>query len=274
MTGLRPFFNVLIFVLVVGATLFIDAMFSENAWAETDVVLILDPGHGGNDRGGWDGRGFKFNGARIPEDAYTYDVAKRIEKIAAGKNWTVFPTVTDAESGTIAENREEKILPPRRKAVYNFADKKTTAFSGKDGLRKRLEAAQKAADGNSGAVKIFISLHFDHANSLLCGAQIFTAQGMARHPFVKTLADEFEKAGLGLKFGPLARAMANQHNELILLTEGTMLPRVLVEMGNFNCERDRKLMLSKEGREKYAEIITGAAEKFLQAEKSKKSPAR
>jgi len=46
-----------------------------------EMVVIIDPGHGGSDHGGYDSQGFKLNGKRVPEDEYVYDVGKRIERI-------------------------------------------------------------------------------------------------------------------------------------------------------------------------------------------------
>ena len=265
MAGWKLWTGIPIFVLVFIATSSWGAPPSKNASAETNVVLILDPGHGGKDRGGYDGRGFKLDGARISEDAYTYDVAKRVERLAVLRGWKVVFTAIDGENDAVIDNESGEILPPKKKLVYNSGKRKAAVFAGRDGLLKRLEAAEKIAAGNKGAEKNFISLHFDHANSFLHGAQIFTAEGMARHPFVKILAEEFRKNGLGLKFGPIPRQMVNQRNELVVLAEGTITPRVLVELGNFQNERDRALMLSKEGREKYAEIIAGGIEKYLES---------
>ena len=86
----------------------------QNASAETNVVLILDPGHGGKDRGGYDGRGFKLDGARIPEDAYTYDIAKRVERLAVLRGWKVVFTAIDGKNDAVIDNESGEILPPKK----------------------------------------------------------------------------------------------------------------------------------------------------------------
>ncbi len=265
MAGRKPFLRIpnVVFAAVLVLAFVLGALFSKNVSAETNVILIIDAGHGGSDRGGYDGRGFKLDGARIPEDAYTYDVAKRLERLAVSRGWKAALTTIDGKNETIS-NKDGQPPPSKKNLVYNFGKRKTAVFAGRDGLLKRLEATKAIAAENKNAETIFISVHFDHASRFLSGVQVFSAAKTNKHPFVKILAEEFRKNGLELKFGPIPRPMINWRNELVVLAEGKITPSVLVELGNFQNERDRALMLSKEGREKYAEIIAAAVGKYLE----------
>jgi N-acetylmuramoyl-L-alanine amidase len=230
--------------------------------APKQVVIILDPGHGGKDQGGYDGRGFRFENKWVPEDAYTYDVAQRISSMATSNGWIVFFTVMDRNENQIYGYNENEIIPAKKKLVYNIPDKNIVVYSGKYGLAKRIKVINKIDARYPNAIKIFISLHFDDANSLLSGAQIFTSHRGARHPFVKILAKKFDEAEMNLKFGFIPRFMINQYNELVVLKDSNISPRVLIELGNFKNERDRLLMLRSSGREMYARIIISAIEEY------------
>lgn len=236
---------------------------------EKEVLLILDPGHGGKDQGGYDGGGFKIDGARIPEDAYMYDVARRVEQQAWKKGWKIFFTVIDRADTGIYDYDEDRIIPPKKNLIYNLPGTPVFVFPGKDGLLKRLEAVRHSAGAFPHAIKIFISFHFDYAPSVTRGAKIFTARGMAGHHFIKILADHFKKAGLELRVRGAKQPMIDSHNKLVVLGENPIEPRVLIELGNFNHLDDRRILLSAEGREKYASVIIEVIEQWLMAQKKK-----
>lgn len=243
------------------AILFLAA--SSSMAAPKQVIIILDPGHGGKDQGGYDGRGFRWDGKWVPEDAYTYDVAQRITRMAVSNGWTVFFTVTDRQENRIYEWNEYDIIPAKKKLVYNIPNRNIVVFPGREGLEKRLEVIESINANYPNAIKIFVSLHFDYAHNLLSGAQIFTARGMAKHPFVKVLASKFKENDLDLKFGLIHRLMVNHQNELVVLKESNISSRVLIELGNFKNERDRLLILRASGRELYARIIISAIEEYV-----------
>lgn len=201
------------------------------------VLLILDPGHGGRDRGGYNKDGFLYNGRRIPEDTYTFDVATRIETTAKAKGWETFLTVT----------REKPIA----------------ISSGKAGLRRRLDAVREALDRAPDAHALFISIHFDHAPPRVSGAKIYTAPELASHPFVKILSRTLMTHGLGYRTGHRQLDNIDTTQKFIVLVEGTVEPRVLVELGNFNHAADRARILSGSGRQRYADIVVEALNRYL-----------
>jgi N-acetylmuramoyl-L-alanine amidase len=227
------------------------------------TIIVLDPGHGGKDRGGFDGKGFRRNGISVPEDPYTYDVAKRVERRAAAKGWTVLYTVIDTKDNTIAESDENTILPPRKKMIYSGPGKSTTVFPGKKGLLRRLETEESILGQYPHARIIFISLHFDYTLSIESGVKIFVPLGMKKHPLAKTLAARFKSAGHRQVMGYMPMPMIEENNRLVVLREGAIARRVLIELANFNNKRDRAHMLRSDGREHYAYIIVSAIEEYL-----------
>lgn len=235
-------------------------------FAAQDFVVILDPGHGGLDQGGYGGKGFKFNNIWVPEDGYTYDVAKRIERLINKKGWTSFFTIVDKEHDYIYDYNydyyENKIIPPHRKIKYNLLYEHTIVFGGRAGLSNRLDIAEHIKELYPDSIICFISLHLDYAPPGIYGAKIYTARKMGKHFFVKILAQKFKDAGAGSMCGCRERPMVDDYNRLFILREGVIVPRVLVELGNFNNPRDRICILRHDCREKYAQIVVGALEEY------------
>lgn len=211
------------------------------------VLLILDPGHGGEDRGGYNKKGFLHNGQRIPEDAYTFDVATRIATIASARGWKSFLTVMVVQADI----------------VYNLRERRIAVVPGEAGLRLRLDAAHEALDRFPGSKTVFISIHFDDALPRVSGAKIYTAPELASHPFVTILSKTLVSHDLGYRndHGPLGNVDTSQ--KFIVLVEGVVNPRVLLELGNFNNSDDRAHILSASGRQKYADVLVEALSTYL-----------
>lgn len=230
-----------------------------------EVLIVIDPGHGGTDRGGYNkSYGFSIDGKRYPEDAYTFDTAKRLERLAQKNGWKTFLTVVPDSPYEIQDSMEENPLSPRKDLFYNFPDQHVRVYPGKDGLMFRLKASKRAVrDLPADAVVIYISLHFDWASPSASGTKIFTLASLARHPFVLALDRAFHSYGLGASFAGKTRCGIDYGPRTIVLCEGEIVPRVLVELGNINNRHDQRLILSPKGREVYAEIISRAISQYL-----------
>jgi N-acetylmuramoyl-L-alanine amidase len=215
--------------------------------AGNPALLILDPGHGGKDRGGYNKSGFLYNGQRVPEDAYTFDVARRIATAAKAKGWETFLTVMILRADT----------------VYNLQEKQTAVLPGETGLRLRLDAVREALERAPDSQSVFISIHFDYALPRFSGAKIYTAPELASHPFVKILSKTLISHGLGYRndHGQLSNMDTGQ--KFIILIEGIVEPWVLVELANFENSDDRARILSASGRQRYADIVIEALSKYL-----------
>lgn len=230
---------------------------------EKSVMLVLDPGHGGKDHGGAHGDGFYYKGRYLPEDAYTYDVATRIEALAIKRGWKIFFTVVPLGDSEKHAVKNEAYIASHKDMIYNIIGADTIVFSGKDGLIPRLNAVEQGVNKDEYDAVIFISIHFDNADPHYHGATIYTTPEQAEDPFIKILSKKFIDHNLG--FHHLDKPIKNidTRPEFIVLTDGTIRPRILVELGNFNHPRDRALMLSGPSRQKYAEVMVEAIEEFI-----------
>ncbi len=228
------------------------------------VLLILDPGHGGRDRGGYNENGFPYKGERIPEDPYTFDVATRIDVTARAKGWETFFTVTPFSLDSIPpKTEEETILGGRADMVYNSRASRIAVFPGKAGLRLRLDAIREALDRAPDSNAIFISIHFDYALPGISGAKIYTAPTLASHPFVRILSKTLTAHGFGYGDDHGPRNNIDTSQKFIVLVEGIVEPRVLIELGNFNNAKDRARILSSSERQRYADVLIEALSDYL-----------
>jgi len=238
--------------------------FGESAEKQVTTV-ILDSGHGGSDQGGYDGRGFKLeDGRRVPEDAYAFDIALRIARFTKSKRWNSRFTVISER--TIQEESPGSILPALFDLTYNnMPREKIRVFGGKEGVRKRIDVIRQMP-GIDQTNAIFIALHFDYAPPHVSGTRIFTTGSGSKHPFVKILAKHFSAAGLSLHIRSNKAEAITINEKLIVLKDGILQPRVLIEFGNFNNQRDRALMMSPHGRELYAYTVVAAIEEYISSQ--------
>ena len=255
------------------------------------ILLILDPGHGGRDHGGAGGAGFHDKGGYVPEDACNYDVIARVRRFATEKQWqTALTIIPESPADNSLGCALYEWFPPNREMRYNLPGQQAVDYQPssrmerRQGLRKRLEAAQRAADADRDALAIYLSVHFDYVEKCsgrrrcrpvpdpdVSGARVYTTPSLSQHPFIGALAREFEGAGLGTEIYGIPKPTVDSGHNFLCLRKGTIVPRVLVELGNFNNSRDRHLMLDEDARETYARIIVGAVEEyaaFLQVRRS------
>ncbi len=253
------FLAVFSFLLGLGLLLFC-VFWPAPAHAE-DIVLIFDSGHGGPKEGGCeDWRAYGTN-QRIPEDAYVYDIAKRAEALALQKGWKVFFTVSPLKNQDVNDaDGKTNIMAPRRDMVLNYGDEKQAIDPGKKGLKKRAETAKRFAPKGR---QFFISFHFDCAGLTKSGTKIYTVYERESLDFATFLIFKFKQNGLEFNKNGSRSPMLDFKNTYVVLRYNDIKPRVLVEFGNFYSDRDRALLLSKDGRQKYAEILIEAIEEYL-----------
>lgn len=226
------------------------------------VLIILDPGHGGKDWGGYN-RGFIWQGKRISENAYNFDVAKRIKRAAEKMEWQVAFTLDDTGI-EICDFDEDRIIPHKSDIKYNFPNS-PVVFPEKEGLLKRLGAIDYILGKNKNRdIVIFISVHFDYTDADQSGSKIFIPPAKEHKKFAKILAQEFAEAGFGLVFKNKKQQMVEINRCLVVLRESDIVPRVFLELGNFNNDIDKKNMLSWQKRETYAQAIIDAVKKYIQ----------
>lgn len=133
-------------------------------------------------------------------------------------------------------------------------------------LRFKLDAARDALDGAPDAHSVFISIHFDHAPPGFAGAKIYTVPQLASHPFVTILSETLTTHGLGYRNHGRQLPNVDTSQKFIVLAEGRVEPRVLIELGNFVDADDRARMLSPSGRQRYADVVVEALSEYLSVE--------
>ena len=259
------------------------------------ILLILDPGHGGRDHGGPGGAGFHDKGRYVPEDACNYDVVARVARLAAEKQWkTAWTIIPESPTDNSLACAPYEAFPPKREMRYNLPGPlqavdyhPSSRLERRRGLQKRLAAAQTAAGADRDAITIYLSVHFDYVEKCsgrrrcrpvpdpdVSGARVYTTRALSQHPFTSVLAREFEKAGLGTEIYGVPRPTIDSGHNFLCLRKGAIVPRVLVELGNFNNSRDRILMLDENARETYARIIIGAVEEYAALLQMRRSGAQ
>jgi len=225
-----------------------------------ESIILLDPGHGGKDRGGLGPNGFSKSNIKVPEDPYNYDVALRILKLSEKTNWLVAFTVIDDDNKSPNNN---DLLPARNGIHYNLTFNRAINTRDRISLTNRVYFSNIFNAFFPSTPIVFISIHFDHAPNYVCGARIFTWRDMRTHPFVLILNETLKADGIHFKIlGKTAQGI-NYWNNLFVLHYGIVSPRILIELGNYNCQEDRLRMQSADGREAYAKAITKALEIYL-----------
>ncbi len=264
-----------LFTALVSLFVFLASLFSKAGadFNTPQLVVILDPGHGGSDDGGCNGEGFKFNGKKVPEDEYVYDIAKRIERliIFSGKKWKVFLTIRDsAAENEIRDDDEENIFPSDKNEFFNFYDKAIKVYSGREGLMQRMAVAEEITERYPHSKFIFISLHFDCAPAIAFGPRIIVPWEDKNKNFANFLKQSFLENGFSAIVGnrevPMIWGSKPGGDIDIFMFRGEVefgvKNKVLLEFGNFNNEEDRRMLLNPDGREKYGQIIFNALDKF------------
>ncbi len=242
-----------------------DAASQDSSRAQKDsgeVIPILDSGHGGEDRGADKGQGFTFQGKNISEGAYTYDVAKRVERLAKKRGWKVVLTIIRTQKDSIFDFNENRIIKGSEKMQFNLSWYQRV-FRGRDGLQARVDVSENVLKDYPSATPIFISIHFDNADSQCFGTRIFVPAGMKNHLFTELLKKHFIAGGFGFHGCNSGHLMVEASDKYFLMREGKVVPRVIIELGNFSNGTDRMRMLRYKRRERYAEIIIEAIEEYL-----------
>jgi N-acetylmuramoyl-L-alanine amidase len=234
---------------------------------DPEIIVILDPGHGGEDRGGFGPNGFSSSRIRVPEDPYNYDVALRISKLTESRNWLTVFTVID-EGIEISD--DDGILPPRNNIHFNFQFNRQVNTKDKNSLANRVYFSNLFAVLLRPTPIVFISLHFDYAPAYVCGPRIYTWRDLRTHQFVLRLDKALNASDLSFRINGRLSPRINYWNNLYVLHHGIVSPRVLIELGNYNCQKDRSKMESAVARQAYATAIVASIHDYLRS--IKKAP--
>lgn len=229
------------------------------------MVVVIDPGHGGTDRGS---AGYFGNGSRVlvAEDEYMYDVARRLAKECRRLGAVVVETTRDPKQTYPINLPANRVIPPDKREVYTASTRQVLA--GNRGLAPRVQLANRTLWRHRNKRMVFVSIHFDATPKRALQGVSFVAPPGPRPKLVDFLYDEFGRAHRlrsleGRLYFPIVQSGgADGHGErnLYILSPGTnaVRQRVLVELGNFKNPKDVWRIRDPKVRQAYAEIIARA----------------
>lgn len=225
-------------------------------------VVVIDPGHGGADPGS----NGVFEGKRVVEAAYTYDIALRVSRMVKEQGGIPLLTILDGKKEQNVE--ASKVFPFNGAAVY-AVDKKTRVHAGTSGLNKRLALGNAIASDKRYAKhkKAWISIHFDVVGRKtdIQGVRIITPPGNKNLQLAKALQRSFGDAHRLRADDPVIASGDRDHGlrRLFILSGLNRLDqRVLIELGNFNNKTDMYRIRASNVRDAWATAIVRGLVQF------------
>lgn len=219
-------------------------------------VVIIDPGHGGEDPGS---SGI-HSGKRVFEDEYNYDVALRIAKLVKQNGGLAFLTVVDPNQRTPRDWKPQEVFP----ADYDerFASDGTRAVARTRGMQKRLALANQLLKKYPRHRIAWISIHFDVVgrNAEIQGVRIINGNG-------DTLPIALQGA-FGKRLREVAPVVGNGDRDhgirklYVLSKANKVKSKVLIELGNFRNRTDLWRIRNPVVREAYARAIVEGLAKW------------
>lgn len=213
-------------------------------------VVVLDAGHGGMDPGA---SGI-FQGKRVVEDEYVFDVALRVRRMVRAKGGLAIMTTMD----NIGERswKPFRVFPDMR--TERFTTDGTIVQAGTGGLRRRLRLGNQIKRRYPKHHQAWISIHFDvRGRSGDDGVRIITPDTELQ--IAKSLERSFGNAKRLRDDDPLVESGDRDHGIrrlFILSGENRIKEKVLIELGNFKNEADVWRIRNHVVREAYARAIT------------------
>lgn len=230
------------------------------------MVVVIDPGHGGTDRGsaGYFGNGRKK--ALVAEDEYVYDVALRVATECRRLGAKVILTIRDPKQAVPSNLPANRVIPTDKREVYTMSGGQVRA--GTSGLAPRVLTANRALWNNRGKRVVDVSIHFDATPKRELEGITLIAPPGPRPEVVQYLYEEVRTARRlrsrgGREYYPVVQSGGGDgHGErsLYILSPRTnaVRQRVMVELGNFRNVTDVWRIRNPRTRQAYAEIITRA----------------
>jgi N-acetylmuramoyl-L-alanine amidase len=211
----------------------------ESAWkfgprgyvASNPKLIVLDPGHGGSDRGSMHGD--------LQEAVLTLDMAQRVQAILLARGWQVKMTrTTDHDVDATPASTQEAI-----RLGHDNAD--AYALQARDDI------------ANEAGARMFVSIHCNaYLNSGPNGATIYYSKPIDV-PLAMTMDRVIATSGLSVKDDGTVKSH-------LYVTMHATMPAVLIETAFLTNPSDYDKLSSADWRQKMAEAIADGIEQYAQ----------
>ena len=222
------------------------------------MVVVIDAGHGGSDPGA--NKPFPNNNKKlVTESAYCFDVALRLERILRSKGAVVIKTTVNEKWKVPIANQPSEALPSNKEAISSL--NRLQVRAGKFGLRPRVEIANRVLRSSGMPRVCFISIHFDALQDKSLQSTRIIAGKNASDLSVLLGRNFEEERRISNSGSPLVRNGDKAHgirNIYVLSDANQIKQKAMLELGNFNNEKDLWRIRDYKVRENYAQIITRA----------------
>ena len=232
-----------------------------------NTVVVLDPGHGGNDPGAHG----RFRDIWVVESEHSYDTALRVRNLCQMLGGKVYLTAYDPKINTPIDNKPEEPLPQDFNHLFSF--NKQPVRGGLEGILARMHYANQVLADSPKKRVVFISLHFDDNGSKdIAGANIIVPQTGPIPELAGFLAQSFREERVvrnnkGKEHFAIVRSGGDDKREKhLMILRGKedawndeynhVHQKVLVELGNFSSPTDMLRIRNPETRQLFAEAIT------------------
>ncbi len=248
---MRQFF-IVVFMVVVAIQMYAITAAQTRKGSLYGWIVVLDAGHGGMDPGA----SGVFQGKRVVEDEYVFDVALRVRRMIRARGGLAIMTTVDK----IGERNWTpfKVFPDER--TERFAMDGTVVRAGTAGLRRRLRLGNQIKYRYPKHHQAWISIHFDvRGRGGDDGVRIIAADTELQ--IAKSLERSFGNAKRLRDDDPVVESGDRDHGIrrlFILSGENRIKEKVLIELGNFRNEADVWRIRHHVVREAYAKAIVDA----------------
>jgi N-acetylmuramoyl-L-alanine amidase len=212
---------------------------NESAWkfgprgyvASNPKLIVLDPGHGGSDRGSMHGD--------LQEAVLTLDMAQRVQAILLARGWQVKMTrTTDHDVDATPASTQEAI-----RLGHDNAD--AYALQARDDI------------ANEAGARMFVSIHCNaYLNSGPNGATVYYSKPIDV-PLAMTMDRVIATSGLSVKDDGTVKSH-------LYVTMHATMPAVLIETAFLTNPSDYDKLSSADWRQKMAEAIADGIEQYAQ----------
>ena len=238
----------------------------------SDVVLVLDPGHGDRCWGrvpADPGATVKHLHGEVAECVLTWDTALRVKELAESQGARVYLTLSMSENPETHPrdwDRNSIPGPGSPDSPYRALVERPTPSSVGQALYSRVETANRIYNTWNWTHDVyFLSLHFDSTNPDLAGISFYYPNWCEKPPFVSVLEQSIRSRGrerkslrTGFEYG------LSQAYPYAVLSNANNPDSYLVELANlrsldrFGVNPDLEIALKPQERQAYAELLVDA----------------